>query len=84
MRMVVATPAEIATFPEAIEVSDGAENESVRLPTVPVILRSANVATPEPFVVAVTVPPSVPAPEEMLAVTWMPEVASGLPAASCT
>src|ERR1043166_6281315 len=53
-----------------------AEKLSFRVPVVPLIERSVKVATPLALVVAVTVPPSVPPPDEIAAVTTMP--ATGL------
>jgi hypothetical protein len=47
-------------------------NRNVRFPAVPVIDRFVNVATPLPFVATVAVPPSVPPPEAITAVTLTP------------
>ena len=48
-------------------------NDSVRSPAVPLIDRFVNVATPLEFVVAVSVPPSVPPPDAIAAVTTTPD-----------
>src|ERR1051325_7472291 len=49
---------------------------SFRVPVVPLIERSVKVATPLALVVALKVPPSVPPPDAIAAVTTMP--ATGL------
>src|SRR5215510_2395174 len=57
---------------------DGALKPSVRVPSVPVIERLPNVATPLLLVVAVVVPPSVPPPVAIVAVTTTPACATAL------
>jgi hypothetical protein len=61
-------------------------NRNVRFPAVPVIDRFVNVATPLPFVATVAVPPSVPPPDAIAAVTFTPAWFTGFPAPSrnCT
>ena len=75
----VAEPAVMLTLPEVTDVNDGAVNRNVLVPTVPVIERFVNVATPEASDVAVVVPPSVPPPLKIAAVTTTPETGTGLP-----
>src|SRR5947207_8677384 len=67
-------------------VSPAAEKLKVRSPTVPVIARLVKVATPLLFVAAVRVPPSVPPPVAIAAVTATPVWLTALPLASrrCT
>src|SRR2546430_17299177 len=71
---------------EVTLVSPDALKLRVRSPAVPVIDRSVKLATPLAFVVAVSVPPSAPAPLAIAAVTVTPVWPTGLPLASrsCT
>src|SRR5262245_40703024 len=62
--------------------SPGAEKLKVRFPADPVIERLVKVATPLLFVVAVSVPPSVPPPAVMAAVTTTPRCETEFPEAS--
>ncbi len=82
----MAAPGTTVTVLDVAPASEPDVNDSVRPPTVPVIFRSVNTAAPAALVVAVGVPPSVPPPEAIAAVTTVPLVATGLPAASwsCT
>src|SRR5689334_16213623 len=57
---------------EVTLVCDGAVKLSVRAPAVPVIARLVKLATPFAFVVAVAVPPRVPPPLAIAAVTTTP------------
>ena len=63
-----------------------AVNSMVREPTVPVIARLENADVPPASVDTVSVPPNVPPPEAMAAVTPVPPRLTGLPASSwsCT
>src|ERR1043165_2870996 len=54
-------------------VSAGALNANARAPAAPLIERFVNVATPLALVVAVAVPPSVPPPLAIAAVTTTPD-----------
>jgi hypothetical protein len=77
MRFGVANPVPVTVvvtlmLADVVLVSPGALNVSVWLPVVAVMDRFVNVATPEAFVVAVSVPPSVPPPEAIAAVTTTP------------
>ena len=65
--------------PEVALVRPAEAKLRVRAPTVPLIPRLVKVARPDAFVVAVAVPTSVPPPEAMLAVTWIPATFTGLP-----
>ena len=78
----LAAPALIVTLPEVAAVRPVAVKVSVRAPTVPEIERFVKVATPLPLVLAVSVPPSVPPPVAMAAVTTVPLWETALPAAS--
>jgi hypothetical protein len=71
---------------EVAEVKPDAVKLSVRAPSVPVIARVANVATPLASEVAVVVPPSVPPPVAITADTTTPGLLTDAPAASrsCT
>jgi len=82
----VAAPAPRVIVPELAGVRPVALKLSVRSPAVPVIARLVNDATPVPIVVAVRVPPSVPAPVAIAAVTVTPAWFTGLfaPSRSCT
>src|SRR5712692_11594517 len=80
----VAAPAVIVTAVELTLVRPVAEKLSVRLPAVPVIARLVKAATPVPLVVAVSVPPNVPPPVAIAAVTTTPAWLTALPAASRT
>ena len=77
-----ATPGVMAMAPDVTDVRPGEENVSVRLPAVPETERPVNVARPAASVDAVAVPPSVPPPVAMAAVTTTPARATALPAAS--
>ena len=79
---VLAGPAVRLMALDATSVNPGLVNRSVRAPTVPVILRSVNDATPEELVLRVSVPPSVPSPEAIAAVIAVPPWLTLLPAAS--
>jgi hypothetical protein len=65
-----------------VPVAEPAVNRSVRGPTVPTMARLPNVARPDAFVVAVSVPPIVPPPVAIDAVTTAPGMS--VPAASRT
>ena len=82
----VATPAVMEIVVDVAAASPEALKLRVRSPTVPVIDRSVKLATPLAFVVAVSVPPSVPPPVAIAAVTVTPASPAGLPLASrsCT
>src|SRR2546430_17058351 len=81
-----AGPAVIVIVPEVAAVRPVALKLSVRSPAGPVIARFVKLATPLPFVVAVSVPPSVPPPVAIAAVTVTPAWLTALPLASrnCT
>ena len=79
--MVVAAPGVVVTGAVAFVKVDDVKL-SVRAPAVPAIARFVNVATPLAFVVAVTVPCSVPPPVEIAAVTVVPAVVTVLEFAS--
>src|SRR5687767_1908239 len=72
----------IVTGVEVAPVSPAALNPRVRLPAGPVIERLVNDATPDALVVAVVVPPRVPPPLAMAAVTVTPLWETGFPEAS--
>src|SRR5947208_16510437 len=78
----VAAPAVMVIAPDVAELSPVALKLRVRSPAVPVIDRSVKLATPLAFVVAVSVPPSVPPPVAIAAVTVTPASPAGLPLAS--
>ncbi len=82
----VAAPAVIVMTVELTPVRPGAEKLSVRSPAVPLIARFVNDATPVPIVVAVRVPPNVPPPAAIAAVTVTPAWLTGLfaPSRTCT
>lgn len=61
---VIVTPAEAGVSPELL-------NEIVFAPAAPLIERFVNVAMPLAFVSTVVMPPSVPVPDEIEAVTEM-------------
>src|SRR5579885_1517466 len=65
----VAGPAVIDTLFEVAPVRPVDANANVLVPIVPVMERFVNVATPLAFVFTVTVPPSVPPPDAIDAVT---------------
>src|SRR3989441_987387 len=71
---------------ELTPVSPVAEKLSVRSPAVPLMDKLVKLATPLPLVVAVSVPPSVPPPVAIAAVTTTPAWLTGLPdpSRSCT
>src|SRR3989442_1100580 len=71
---------------ELMPVSPVAEKLSVRSPAVPVMERLVKLATPPPSVVAVSVPPSVPPPVAIAAVTTTPAWLTAYPdpSRSCT
>src|SRR5439155_1117671 len=75
----VPVPAVIVTVAELTPVSPVAEKLRVRSPAVPAIARLVKVATPVPVVVALRVPPSVPAPVAIVAVTVTPAWLTSLP-----
>jgi hypothetical protein len=68
-----AAPAVTVTVVEVAPVSPVAAKLSVRSPAVPLIAKFVKLATPVPSVVAVTVPPSVPPPVAIAAVTVTPD-----------
>ena len=68
----VGVPAVMFTMPEVTLIGPIAEKVSVRSPTSPVIMRLVNDARPAAVPVAVAVPPSVPPPDAMDAVTTTP------------
>src|SRR5688500_20123210 len=72
----------IVTGVEVAPVSPAALNPRVRLPAGPVIERVVNDATPDALVVAVVVPPRVPPPLAVAAVTVTPLWETGFPQAS--
>src|SRR5882724_9955454 len=74
-----AAPAVRVIVPEVAEVSPVAVKLKVRSPAVPVIARFVKLATPLPFVAAVSVPPSVPPPIAIAAVTVTPLWLTGFP-----
>ncbi len=78
----VAAPADTTTVVDVAPARPVVLNESVRLPTSPVILRVANAAAPLALVVAVRAPPSAGAPVASAAVTTTPLWVTGLPAPS--
>ena len=80
--MIAAAPAVMVIVPDVAPVKPGAEKPRVRLPMVPVMDRLVKVATPLALVVAVSVPPSVPPPDAMAAVTTTPAWLTGLLAPS--
>src|ERR1051325_6479705 len=86
MLSCVAAPAVMVTAVEAPRDSPVAAKLNVRSPTAPVIDRFVKLATPLPFVVAVSVPPRVPPPVAIVAVTVTPLWLTALPLASrsCT
>ena len=65
----VAAPAVMPTADEVAGVTPALVNCKVRDPTVPVMAKSVKVAKPEALVLTVVVPPSVPPPEAIAAVT---------------
>ena len=73
-------------MPEVATVSPVALKLRVRSPTVPVTERFVKLAVPPEVVVAVSVPPSVPPPVAIAAVTVTPDWLTALPAPSrsCT
>jgi len=68
----VAAPAVTLTGADVTPVKLVALKPRVRGPTVPVMDRLVNTAVPAVFVVAVAVPPSVPPPDAITAVTVVP------------
>ena len=80
-RYLVAAPAVSANEFDVAGVHEVGVKRRVKLPTVPVILRSVKVATPLVFVATVIVPLRVPAPEPeaIVATTFTPEVMTMLP-----
>ena len=69
---MLGAPVVTFTVPDVAPVSAPALNASVRGPTVPVIVRLVNAASPFWSVTTVSVPPSVPPPEAIEAVTGVP------------
>src|SRR2546429_4401397 len=84
MAIWVAAPAVTLTVPDVIGVYCCAEKPSVCGPAVPLIDRFVNSAAPLALVLMSTVPPSVPPPEAIVALTVMPSWLTGLPEASCS
>ena len=82
----VAAPAVMVIVPDVTAVRPVALNVKVRSPAVPVIARLVKLAAPLPFVVAVSVPPRVPPPVAIAAVTvtWAWLTALPLASRSCT
>ena len=81
--MYVPTPPEVVkAMLETAGVRLPEANCSVRLPGVPLIERPLKVATPDVLVVAVVVPPRVPPPLAMVALTTTPLWLTGLSDAS--
>ena len=82
----VAAPAVTTIALDVAPARPVAPNDSVRLPTSPVILSVANTAAPLALVVAVSVPPNTGSPVASAAVTTMLLWLTALPAASwsCT
>ena len=80
--MVWAEPALTVIVPEVTLTNPPDAKIKVRGPTVPVILRLLNVATPDALVVAFRVPPRVPAPLWIATVTTTPAWSTGLLPAS--
>ncbi|MBK8006655.1 MAG: hypothetical protein IPK12_22955 [Gemmatimonadetes bacterium] len=80
----VAVPAPMVMVPELTPVRPGALKASVRPPELPLMARSVKLATPLALLCWVSVPPSVPPPVAMAAVTGTPACATALPARSCT
>ncbi len=78
----MAAPAPTVIVPETAGVSPVALRLRVRPPAAPLIDRLVNVATPLAFVVAVAVPPSVPPPVAIAAVTVTPAWLTAFPAPS--
>jgi len=79
-----AAPAPSVIVPDVADASAVALKLSVRSPAVPLIARLVKLATPVPIVVAVRVPPNVPPPVAIVAVTTTPAWFTGLPAPSRT
>jgi hypothetical protein len=79
-------PGASVTAVEVAPASPAALKLRVRAPIVPAIIRSVKLAAPLPLVVEMRVPPSVPPPLAMAAVTTAPAWATVLPVASrnCT
>ena len=82
----MAAPAPTVMVPETAGVRPVALKLSVRSPVVPLMERFVKLAVPPEVVVAVSVPPNVPAPVAIAAVTVTPDWLTGLPAPSrsCT
>ena len=78
----MASPAVIVIAFDSTLASPVALKTRVRSPAVPVISRLVKVATPLPFVVALSVPPNVPPPVAIAAVTLTSDWLTGLPLAS--
>jgi hypothetical protein len=68
----VADPAVMLIAFDTTGVSTPLVNRNVRFPAAPVIDKFVNVTTPLPFVATVAVPPNVPPPEAITAVTFTP------------
>ena len=77
MRSAAATPAVMLTVFDVTAVRTPSPNCSVRIPTAPVIVRFAKVATPVASDVAVVVPPRVPGPLAIVAVAVWPARLTG-------
>ena len=80
----VAAPAVMVMVVDVADASPVAEKLNVRSPAVPVMARSVKLATPLPFVTAVSVPPRVPPPVAIAAVTVTSLWLTALPLASRT
>jgi hypothetical protein len=77
----VAAPKVSANEPDVIAVNEVGVNVKVKFPTVPVITRFVNVATPL-LAATVVVPESVPVPDAIVATTFTDEFVTVLPLAS--
>jgi hypothetical protein len=77
----VAAPNVSANEPDVIAVKEVGVNVKVKFPTVPVITRFVNVATPL-LAATVVVPESVPVPDAIVATTFTDEFVTVLPLAS--
>jgi hypothetical protein len=68
----------VVIVPDVTWVSPGEVNRIVLAPTVPLIARLVNVASPDASVLTVNVPSSVPPPVAITAVTGIPLCETGL------
>ena len=78
----VAPPTVTVIVPEVTPATAGALKFTVRSPAAPVMDRLKKIAAPLALVVAVSVPPSVPLPVAIAAVTTVPTWLTAFPAAS--